>query len=494
MFKRTNRWAIALVIFVIGLSVGIILTAGFNFTPKGEATPAESELVLSDGHSIFAPVVKEVQPTVVNISAEKVIQIEPPSFSFPPFDDFFKRFFQFELPHPYKKRVSTLGSGFIFMKKGDYYYILTNNHVVRDADKIIVTLLNGDVYRGDKVKLVGKDARTDIAVVRIKADKELPVAKLGDSDSVEVGDWAIAIGNPFGLTGTVTVGVISAKGRSNIPLPEGPDYQDFIQTDAAINFGNSGGPLVNIKGEVIGINTAIQTPTGGFIGIGFAIPINTAKFVAQQLIEKGKVVRGYLGVKIQEVTADIAEAYGLERPMGALIAEVQEGYPAAKAGLKSGDLIIKFNGKDVQNVSDLRLMVASTPPGTKVEIEVIRPDGTHKTFKVKLTEFPEEKTVAEGRKPSEESEAPEEEEAEWMGITVRPNPDGEGVVVTNVDPESDAYEKLIPGDIILKVGQIDIKKFDDFQKAKKRYKKSKRPVVFYIDRRGAKLFIAIRPE
>ncbi len=487
-----KNWPIALVIFVIGLTAGIILTAKFNMTPNG-AAETSVPLVTPEGTSPFVKVAHDVMPCVVNISAEKIV--ETPGFQFQgPMDEFFRQFFKgFEIP-PQKQKERSLGSGFIFKKKDGYYYILTNNHVVRDADKIIIKLSDKSVYSGDQVKVVGTDPRTDIAVLRIKADHKLPVAKLGDSDSIQVGDWAIAIGNPFGLERTVTVGVISAKGRSGIPLPNGPDYQDFIQTDAAINPGNSGGPLVNIKGEVIGINTAITSPSGGFIGIGFAIPINTAKFIAEQLIEKGKVERGYLGVRIQEVTSDIAEAYGLKEPMGALITEVQDGYPAAKAGLKAGDLIVKFNGKEVKNVDDLRFMVAQTPPGTKVKIEVIREDGSKKTFTVKLAEYPEQQTVASAGKGSGESEEESSGEVEWLGMTVQPNPNGDGVVVSKVDPSSDVSDKILPGDVILKVGKYEIKSLSDFRKAKKAYKDSSKPVLLRIERQGARLFVAVKPK
>ncbi len=491
MSRIAKKWPIALVIFVIGLTTGIILTARLNLTQNG-AAENPVPLVTSEGTSPFVKVAHDVMPCVVNISAEKII--ETPGFQFEgPMDDFFREFFKgFEIP-PQKQKERSLGSGFIFKKKGDYYYILTNNHVIRDADKIIVKLSDKTVYSGDQVKVVGTDPRTDIAVLKIKADHKLPIAKLGDSDSIQVGDWAIAIGNPFGLERTVTVGVISAKGRSGIPLPNGPDYQDFIQTDAAINPGNSGGPLVNIKGEVIGINTAITSPSGGFIGIGFAIPINTAKFIAKQLIEKGKVERGYLGVRIQEVTPEIAEAYGLKEPMGALITDVQDGYPAAKAGLKAGDLILKFNGKPVKNVDDLRFMVAQTPPGTKVKLEVLREDGSRKTFTVKLAEYPESNVVSSA-KPGGEEQTESEGKVEWLGMTVVPNPNGEGVVVAKVDPSSDISDKIRQGDVIVKVGRYKIDGIDDFKKAVKAYKDSTKPVLIRLERQGARLFVAVKPK
>ncbi len=491
MLKMTRKWSLALIIFVIGLAAGIILTAQLNITPKSEAENSVP-LVTPEGTSPFVKVAKEVMPCVVNISAEKIVEM--PGFQFQgPMDEFFRQFFKgFQIP-PQKQKQRSLGSGFIFKKKDGYYYILTNNHVVRNADKLIVKLSDKSIYSGDQVEVVGTDEHTDIAVLKVKADHKLPIAKLGDSDSVQVGDWAIAIGNPFGLERTVTVGVISAKGRSGIPLPNGPDYQDFIQTDAAINPGNSGGPLVNIKGEVIGINTAITSPSGGFIGIGFAIPINTAKFVAEQIIEKGKVERGFLGVTIQEVTPDIAEVYKLKEPMGALVSDVKEGYPAAKAGIKAGDIIVKFNGKEIKSVDDLRLMVAMTPPGTKVKVEVVREGGSHKTFTLKLASYPEagkEGAQSQGKEEEEETET----SSSWLGMTVQPNPNGDGVVVTNVKPESDISDKIAVGDIILRIGKYEIKSISDFKKAKKAYKKSDQPVLIRIERNGQRLFVAVKPK
>jgi len=504
-----KKGAIFAIIFLMGIVGGVLLTAKLNLSPTVVAQieektqlsqPKETyqEKYLNE-ESPFAKVAEEVMPSVVNIQAEQVIKEEGSPFEFKfegPFEEFFKKFFEFHGPRTEKRHV--LGSGFIFLRKGDDYFILTNYHVIKGAEKIIIKLSDRREFKGDEVKIVGTDKRTDLAVLKIRSKSPLPVARLGDSDDIKVGDWAIAIGNPFGLERTVTVGVISAKGRSGLYLPEGPDYQDFIQTDAAINRGNSGGPLINIKGEVIGINTAITSPSGGFVGIGFAIPINLAKYVTEQLIEKGKVVRGYLGVRIEDVTPELAEAYNLERPRGAIITEVVEGTPADKAGLKAGDIIVEFNGREVEDMNSLRIIVAETPPGTKVKIKVIREGGKEKEFTVRLTEYPGESVMVSSK-----------EEVEWLGMKVvdisseKAKPfeveEKEGVVVIEVEEDSPAKEAEIgKGNVIRKVEDIEIKSVEDFKKAKKKYGKRKKPIIFYLRVKGRAgwfpRIVAVRPD
>lgn len=504
MLKRS---LIAINSLIAGIIVGIVFTSTTNLHIRTEAEQPEAMApppppMVNGIKRPFATAIRLVKPAVVNISAEHIIKSHPeiPEFK-GPFEEFFKEFFkgipEFEGP----RKSTSLGSGFIFKRNGDNYYILTNNHVVKDADKIIVKLSDKSVYKGDEVKVVGKDPRTDIAVLKIKTDKELPLAPLGDSDSIQVGDWVIAIGNPFGLERTVTVGVVSATGRAGLSLPEGPSYQDFIQTDAAINFGNSGGPLVDIWGRVVGINSAITTPSGGFVGIGFAIPINLAKHIAEQLIEKGKVVRGYLGIRPQEVTSDLAEAYGLEKPMGVLVAEVLPNTPAEKAGLKEGDIILEFNGQEVPNVQKFRIMVADLSPGSKVKMKVIRQDGSKTELEATLTEFPTQ--IAEAS-PSEEKSVPEGR-VEWLGmdvVDVRSQEakdlgidENRGVAVLNIDIEGKAADAGIQkGDVILKVQDMDINGISDFEKAKEKYKDQKKPVVFKVKRQQGTLFLAIRPK
>ncbi len=501
-----KRAILAVSMLALGIVLGVIFTADLGWHARTEAedtatvtlTPSPGVPAPSGCERPFAKAIEAVVPAVVNVSTEHVFKHPPIQGS--PFEEFFREFFKDFPPMP--ERTRSLGSGFIFLKKDGYYYILTNNHVVKDADKIVVKLQDKSEFKGDEVEVVGTDPRTDLAVLRIKSDHELPVAPLGDSDSIQVGDWAIAIGNPFGLERTVTVGVISATGRSGLALPEGPTYQDFIQTDAAINPGNSGGPLVNIHGQVIGVNTAISTPSGGNVGIGFAIPINLARYVAQQLIEKGRVIRGYLGILPQPLTPELAEAYGLEKPEGVLVARVVENTPAAKAGLKEGDVIVEFNGKPVTSVEKFRIMVAETPPGTEVTLKVIREDGSTKTLKATLTEYPSQGTAAAPGGEEEPQVIPghaswlglevadvKSEEAQQMGITQET-----GVVVLKVEPDSPADDAgFRKGDVIQKIGSLEIRRLSDFEKAKKEYADAKRPIIFKVMRRNIPVFLAVKP-
>ncbi len=505
MSKKLLRTLLIVAIFILGTITGFILTAQLklsNLEGKDIKTPyLEGDTELPE--SPFVRVAEMVTPAVVNISTEKVVKIQRSPFfdQGDPFDEFFRRFFDFPYPSvPREYKSTSLGSGFIFQKDGDKYFILTNNHVVSNADKIIVKLSDGTVISGDDVKVVGTDKKTDIAILSIKTKKNLPVLKLGDSDKIRVGDWAIAVGNPFGLEGTVTVGVISAKGRSGIPLPDGPVYENFIQTDAAINPGNSGGPLLNIKGEVIGINTAITSPSGAFAGVGFAIPINTAKFVIQQILKEGKVVRGYIGIYPQELTADLAKTYGLDEPNGVLVARVLKESPAEKAGLKEGDVIVKFKGETVKNVEDFRFKVAQTSPGEVVTVEIITEKGERKSLKIKVAEYPEEEQQVKEEKEVKPEE--DEEEQKWIGMTVINTEtakklnlysgEEKGVVVKEVQRGSVAdFAGLMRGDLIQKIGDVEITSLKDFAKASKTYKDAKGPLRFRILRNGIPIFIAV---
>ncbi len=335
----------------------------------------------------FASVVKKAEPAVVHVAVEKSVKAggnAPNPFDF--FNDpFFERFFgpQFRHPrmdprrHPRQFKQRAAGSGFIISPDG---YILTNNHVVDKADKITVRLND---KREFTAKVIGTDPQSDVAVIKIDGTN-LPVLPLGDSDKIEVGEWVIAIGSPFELNQTVTVGVVSAKGRNRMGIN---DYENFIQTDAAINPGNSGGPLLNIHGEAIGINTAIFSRSGGYMGIGFAIPINMAKNIEQQIRTHGKVTRGWLGVVIQDLNEDLAHSFGIDRTQGVLVSEVSDGSPAAKAGLRQGDVLLTYNGSKLANVADLRNKVAMTTPGTRVSMELIR-DGRKQKVEVTIGEQP----------------------------------------------------------------------------------------------------------
>jgi len=490
--------------FAIGLFIAGSLNFGQRNTMRGEE-PTSSiienkyPIVTGEGTSPFVQVADMSIPTVVNISAEKVVKIQSPNTWFP-FDDLFKDFFK-DVPkseqQPQTQKSQTLGSGVIISPDG---YILTNNHVISDFDNIIVRLSDKTEFKGKKVKVVGKDPRTDLAVLKLEVkDRKLPSAKLGNSDNIKVGDWAIAVGIPFGLEGTVTVGVISAKGRSNIPLPEGPTYQDFIQTDASINPGNSGGPLVNIKGEVIGINTAIRSPVGASVGIGFATPINLAKDISDQLISKGKIVRGYLGVFPQEITQDIKEAMNLKSTEGVLLGEVVDNTPAAKAGIKAGDVVVKFAGTKVTDVQQFRRIVAEYKPSSEVEIEVIR-DGKNMTFTAKLQEMPGEVATKTEEKQGGENA---EEVKSWLGITVRKLTQEEkdnlkiqqGVIIDQIEGGSVADQAgMQEGDLILKIDKYEIASTKDFSKAASELKDNKKPILFRLKRGAVSLFIAVTPE
>ncbi len=480
----------------VGLScllAGIILASGLNWTAcaRAEKPDTEAALTASVPQSPFVAVAKKVGPAVVNIRTRKVVEM--PGYDMQgPFDDFFREFFgdvpRRETP---KRAVEGQGSGFIIDRKG---LVLTNNHVVAGGGELTVKLSDDREF---KAEVVGTDPRTDVAVIKLKdLKKDLPdteVAELGNSDEIEVGDYAIAIGNPFGLERTVTQGIVSFKGRSGLPIAGGgPVYQDFIQTDASINYGNSGGPLVNIRGQVIGINTAIN-PAGQ--GIGFAIPVNMARRVADQLIDKGKVVRGYLGVVPQEVTPDLAEGLGLKDGRnGVIVATVQEETPASKAGLEQGDVIVRYDGRDVPGVDKFRQMVAETKVGAKVELVVIR---ERKEVKLKATigELPDE-TAAKTESPKEDKPwlgikkvlAVNSVEAQQMGVREK-----QGVVIREVEAGSPADEAgLRAGDVIKKVDDRTIKGIDDYL-AMAKADKGNKPRVLLVKRGDNMYFVAVKP-
>jgi serine protease Do len=415
---------------------------------------------------------------VVFINVDKTVATQSPLPFNHPFggfgDDFFERFFGRRFPEgqeqqPGARRQQGAGSGFIISQDG---LILTNHHVVGDADRVTVKLTDGREFTA---KTIGTDPPSDVAVIKIEA-KGLPVLPLGDSDAMEVGDWVIAAGSPFGLTQTITVGVISAKGRSQLGLA---DFEDFMQTDAAINPGNSGGPLLNLQGEAIGVNTAIASQSGGFIGIGFAIPSNMVKAIQQQLVTRGKVVRGYMGVSIQPLTSALAQSLRINTTEGVLVADVAPGSPAAKAGLKRGDVIVSFNGQAVHDPGHLRNLVAMSAPGTKATLQILR-ENQKREVSVELAELPRERTAARG---GEEAPAPARlgfgvqnltpELAKQLGIE-RP----EGVVVTQVDPNSEAYQAGVRrGMVIREINQQEVKNVEDFRQAVQKAEQSKQVLL-----------------
>jgi len=483
---------IALVSLMIGLGISGSLdwlapSRAVNF--MGDAGNSESRQ--PGGLPDFVNLAKKLKPMVVNISTTQVSEGRgSQEFGSPfggggeedPFNDFWKRFFGGPAPRG-PQRQRSLGSGFIIDADGS---ILTNNHVVENASKIVVKLAGDE--QDYEAKVIGRDAKTDIAVIKINAKINLAAASLGDSDGLEVGEWVMAIGNPFGLDGTVTSGIVSAKGRHNIT--QGP-YDNFIQTDASINPGNSGGPLINLRGEVIGINTAIFSRSGGNIGIGFAIPINLVKELLPQLRGKGKVTRGYLGVLIQKVTPEIAESLGMDKGYGALVANVSKDGPAEKAGVKVGDVIVEFDGNPVKDSGDLPIIVARTPVEKKARMKVLR-DKKEIILNVAVGELKDEEVVAS---------APEKGE---LGLTVqRLTPQmaeslglekSEGVVVSAVEPGSAAEEAGIRrGDVILEVDRKGVRNLDEYKKAIAGVRKG-RGVLFLVRRGESTLFLALKPQ
>jgi len=478
---------------------GLLMITAFLCLGSGAAWAGDAEnlALLDRSAKAFAAVVKKAKPAVVYIGVEKSVKSrQGPGFDPYDFfnDPFFERFFGPGFRHPgsprrpdprrFKQRAA--GSGFIIASDG---YILTNNHVVEDADKITVRLPD---EREFEAKVIGTDPQSDVALIKIEAT-DLPVLPLGDSDRLEVGEWVIAIGSPFELSQTVTVGVVSAKGRNRMGIN---DYENFIQTDAAINPGNSGGPLLNIHGEAIGINTAIFSRSGGYMGIGFAIPINMAKSIEQQLRDKGKVTRGWLGVMIQDVDKDLAASFNLDSTKGVLISGVSEDSPAAKAGIRQGDVIVAMAGKAVDDTADLRNRVAMTPPGRTVPFEIIR-DGKKKTLSVTIGEQPSDFSPL-SRKAGAQSPL------SAMGLTLQDltpalaeqfgYKQGQGVLISDVDPDSPAGRVgLRAGQLIEEVNKVRVHNLGQLKKALSR---SRRPGQVLLRVRSGEMsqYVVLRKE
>jgi len=436
----------------------------------------------------LSPLVKQLSPSVDNISTTSVSKGGVQSFESPfgekgddPFDDFFENFFGDNPQREFKRKG--LGSGFIFSEDG---YIITNNHVVERATDIKVILQNGDSYDAE---IIGTDPKSDLALLKIESKSKLPAVRFGNSDRLEIGDWVLAIGNPFGLGHTVTVGIISAKGRS---LGLG-SYDDFLQTDAAINPGNSGGPLFNFNGEVIGVNSAI---IAGGQGIGFAIPINMTKNVVSQLRNGGKVVRGWIGVYVQRLTPEIAESLDLDDDNGALVADVTAGGPADKAGVKRGDIIIEVNGNKINEMPELPKLVASYRPGTKTKLKVIR-DSKEMILNIKLEELPDR--VAQISRKSTENEIEQN-----LGLIVQEiTPEvkrklgieySNGVVISDVMGNSLASEAgLLRGDVILEINKKQIANLDNYRKAVDSVKEGQN-FLFLVKRGSNTIYVALKAE
>jgi serine protease Do len=477
------------------LFVRLVLSAflGLAFFP----TPASA--LNQNGPTSVAPLAKRLSDAVVNIATSQTVK-GPQGVPLPrvpkgaPFEDFFDDFFNKRggIPHS-DRRISSLGSGFVIDgKKG---LIVTNNHVIEGAEEIDVNFHDGTSLTVDKI--IGRDAKSDLALLKVTPKKPLAEVKFGSSSAIEVGDWVMAIGNPFGLGGSVSVGIISAKSRD---INSGP-YDDYLQTDAAINKGNSGGPLFNMDGEVVGVNTAIISPTGGSIGIGFAVPSDTAARVIEQLKEYGEVRRGWLGVKIQSVTDDVAAALGVPAAKGALVSAVTPSGPAAKAGMEPGDVILEFDGQQVTSVRGLPRIVAQAQIGKAVDVELMR-KGQMKTLNVVIGRL-------EDQGDADEESAPDEQDSQsgaaLLGLklsAITPELRKKyglddkitGVVVEAVDPESPAGEKGIkPGDVIVEAAQDSISQPDDVARSIDKIRKSGRKAVLLRveNGKGELRFIAV---
>src|SRR5882757_3971585 len=478
------------------LALGIALAAAAGGYAIARATPS----VAAGGHiraSIriadpsegpsklgFAPIVKQVLPNVVNISSSKVVRT-PNQLEGMPSDPFFQQFFGKHFGSgsevPKQRREQSLGSGVIVSPEG---YVLTNNHVVDGATDVKVTLSD---KRELKAQVIGTDPKTDVAVLKLEGSN-FPAITLGDSSNVQVGDYALAIGNPFGVGQTVTMGIVSAKGRGNLGIE---DYEDFIQTDAPINPGNSGGALVNDRGELIGINTAILSHgSGGNQGIGFAVPVNLARQVMDQIMDHGKVTRAYLGIMVQDVTPAIAKAMGQSELRGALVGDVKASSPAGKAGLQRGDIILEINGKQVADSRELRMNISMMKPDADVKLKVLR-DGKENDMTVKLGELPTSEAKTQGEEGTSKDalegvtlENLDADTAKQLGLS----PATKGVVVTDISPSSpEAESGLRRGDVIQEVNHQPVKNVSELNEAI--HKAGKNPLLL-VNRQGSTLFIA----
>ncbi|MDI3543608.1 MAG: serine protease DegQ [Candidatus Atribacteria bacterium] len=462
-FKKAKFLSLCMIVLLVSLVGGV----------AGAVSPIPADT------DIVADIVEKVSPAVVNIDTLKIATYTSP---FTPFlnDPFFRRFFEGMIPQERQVPVKGLGTGFVFRSDG---YILTNAHVVSGADEIKVTFLDGREFEG---KVIGSDSITDIAVVKIDA-QDLPTIPLGDSDAARVGEWLIAIGNPYGLSHTVTVGVLSAKGRPISAGDSGQEYENFLQTDAAINPGNSGGPLLNLKGEAIGINTAILPYAQG---IGFAIPINMVKSILDQLITEGKVVRAWLGVVIQNLTPEVADKFGLKEAKGALVADISPDSPAEKAGIKRGDVILRVDEVEIPDINTLQQTIRSHRPGDVVNVEIWR-DGKTITLRVTLAELEEtiSTPVPEKIDLGLEVEEITSDLAEKYALREK-----SGVVVVGIKaggPADDAG--LRPGDVILEVNREEIKDLNDWRAAINKIEPGE-TVLLLISRGGQTYFVPLKAE
>lgn len=493
---RAKHKVSAVLLLMIGVAIGALVFSQFHQPTQprlygAPAFPGENLraadrpiTTLRDFNRAFVEIAKTVNPSVVTVFTEKVYRVRE-TFGFPFFSSPFDEFFGIPRPQPREReyRQQGLGSGVIVSTDG---YILTNNHVIADADTIRIRLIDNKVV---PAKIIGADPKTDIAVLKVDTKEHLPAIPMGNSDSLEVGEWVLAIGSPLTpeLAHTVTSGIVSAKGRSNVGLAE---YEDFIQVDAAINPGNSGGALINLDGRLVGINTAIASRSGGFQGIGFAVPINMARHIMDSILKHGTVIRGWLGVYIQDVSPAMAKAMNLKEVRGALIADVTKDGPAARAGLEQGDVILSFNGKPIENSTQLRNEVASSAPGTKAELKILR-NGKERTITVELGQLESNKIAPETSERLEK----------LFGFRVEPL-DAElarkydldrslgGVVITAIEPNSPAYRAgMREGDLIVSVNRQRVDDIEDFNSFVQGLKRGD-TVMFRVIRGERSFFVA----
>lgn len=486
MLKHAQKKIKSLFILVLGavFLASPISTAYGAATPLRKAPSQDSVTFLKKLSDSLADVAEVAWPSVVNISTTSTVTAED-NFGDMFNDPFFRRFFGDQFgDHPAPKRKfksASLGSGVIVSDNG---YILTSNHMVKGAEDIKVIVYDKREFKG---KIVGTDPRTDLAVVKINAT-DLPAAKIGESGKLKAGDVVLAIGAPFGLTQSITMGIVSAVGRSNVGIA---DLEDFIQTDAAINPGNSGGALVNTNGEVIGINTAIFSTSGGYMGIGFAVPSDMAKTVMDSIIKHGKVIRGWLGVSIQDLTPELAKSLNIKQQAGALVADVVKDSPAEKTGLKRGDVIIEYDKKPVENSTSLRNMVSSTAPGKSVNMKIIR-EGKEQTVTVTLTEYKEKKTVRKAQYNNVLKGVTVQELTASIKDKLNLPQNVNGVVITDISQDSPSQGILQPGDVILEVNRKEISGLNDYDKVVSKIGE-KDSALLLVYREGGTIYITLRP-
>jgi serine protease Do len=494
---------VAVPAFVGGLTLKDVpvITAAHADTNLSNQTNGAVQMV----PATFADLASKVTPAVVNISSTHVETADAgqgqgmPDMRGTPFEQFFKQFMQNQNGgKPTKRKATALGSGFVIDPTG---YIVTNNHVIESATDIQVTTTDGIDH---PAKLIGADPKTDLALLKIETAKPIPYVQFGDSDKARVGDWVLAVGNPFGLGGTVTTGIVSARSRD---IHEGP-FDDFLQIDASINQGNSGGPTFDMNGNVVGINTAIFSPSGGSVGIGFAIPSNLAKPILAELKDKGSIQRGYLGVEIQQVTPEIAKAIGLDEPKGALVASIQPDSPAAKAKLEPGDVIVSFNNQPVHEMRDLPRLVAETDPNAKVELGILR-NKHEMTVSTVVGKLKDDDKVASNDSQGQDDNGPADAnsgvQVSALGATLAPvtattrqmfnlDDSEKGVVVADLDSDGPLADQGIrPGDVIKRVSDSAVASPADVKRLAEKAKENKENVLLMlVDRQGRSLFIAVK--